>query len=56
MTSLESDPNSQALVRKSTTRPTKKSKIKQANSSIPRSNSDSEGVLKPSILSYFSKQ
>lgn len=52
MTSPESDPNSQALVGNSTTRPIKK-KIKQSNPYIPRSNSVSEGVLKPSILSYL---
>ncbi|XP_045451531.1 uncharacterized protein LOC123660513 [Melitaea cinxia] len=53
MTSPESDSNSQALVINSTTRPNKKNKIKQSNPSIPRSNSVSEGVLKPSILSYL---
>lgn len=53
MTSPEPDPNSQALVGISTTRPIKKNKIKQPNPSIPRSNSVSEGVLKPGILSYL---
>lgn len=51
--SPEPDPNSQALLGISTTRTNKKNKIKQLNPSVPRSNSVSEGVKKPNILSYL---
>ncbi|XP_045487130.1 uncharacterized protein LOC123690462 [Pieris rapae] len=52
--SPESDPKSQGLVGNNT-RATKKNKINQSNPSLPRSNSVSEGILKPSILSYLAK-
>lgn len=52
-TSPESDPKPQELGANSKTRAPKKNKTEQSNPSVPRSNSVSEGVLKPSILSYL---
>ncbi|XP_075990365.1 uncharacterized protein LOC142986016 [Anticarsia gemmatalis] len=51
--SPESVPNTQPQTGTSTTRASKKNKIKQSNPSISRSNSVTEGVIKPSILSYL---